>query len=523
MTRDLSLQPSFTTLSIFAEQVIVSASTDSGNEQPSLGRRAARGVATTGISQACKILLGFGTTVIVARLLAPGDFGVIAMVAPFTGFLQLFQNLGLSQATIQARELTSEQSNAMFWINIAAAVCVAVVMVALAPFVGMFYDDVRPAYIIAASGLTVLVAGLKLQHQALLNRDMRFADLSVNEVAAAVTTSLVTIVAAILLNNYWALWLGMLLGGLMSTIMMWRASRWRPRLGVHLGGTRELIHVGANVTGFDIANFFARNVDNVIIARAFGGYTAGLYDRSYKLMLFPLQNINWPLARVVLPTLTRLRDQPEQFAKAFLTVVRGLSIVAVPGVLAAAICSEDLIEVLLGPRWAEAAPIFFWLSLAGVVQPVASATGWLFISTGRSRQMVRWGLFSSTVTVLSFFAGLPWGAPGVAAAYFVGQLVLAPILFRYVTASTPVCALSLYGVLLPTLAGGAITWACTELIRDSLPSIAFVALTFVGTYALAFLAHCVPREGREALGRMLQLGRSALPARRSAAAESGGG
>jgi len=501
----------------------VSAVTGSSEEQPSLARRAARGVAITGVSQGCKILLGFGTTVIVARLLTPGDFGVLAMVAPVTGFLQLFQNLGLSQATIQARDLTSEQSNAMFWINVAAAVCVAVLMVALAPLVGMFYDDVRPAYIMAATALTVLVAGFKLQHQALLNREMRFANLSLNEVAAAVTTSLATIFAALLLNSYWALWLGTLLGGLMSTAMMWRASRWRPRLGVRLGGTRELIGIGANVTGFDVANFCARNADNVIIARAFGGYSAGLYDRSYKLMLFPLQNINWPLARVVLPTLRRLQDQPEQFAKAFLTVIRGLSIAAVPGVLAAAICSGELIEILLGPNWAEAAPIFFWLSLAGVIQPVVSATGWLFISTGRTRQMAKWGLFASTVTVLSFFAGLPWGTQGVAAAYFIGQLFLAPILFRYVTASTPVSARSIYGVLLPTLIGGAITWACTRLIGDALPTIAFVAFTFVGTYSLSLLAHCLTREGREALGRILQLGRAALPARWSAAATVGKG
>jgi PST family polysaccharide transporter len=382
----------------------------------------------------------------------------------------------------------------------------------------MFYNDVRPAYITAATALTVLVAGFKLQHQALLNRDMRFANLSLNEVAAAVTTSLVTILAAMLLNSCWALWLGTLLGGLMSTMMMWRASRWRPRLGVHFGGTRELIHVGANVSGFNIANFFARNADNVIVAKAFGGDAAGLYDRSYKLMLFPLQNITWPLARVVLPTLTRPRDRPEQFANAFLTVVRALSLVAVPGVLAAAICSGPLIEVLLGPSWAEAAPIFFWLSLAGVIQPVTSATGWLFNSTGRTRQMAKWGLFASIVTVPSFFGGLPWGTPGVAAGYFIGQLLLTPLLFRYATISTPVSTLSLYGVLLPSLMGGAITWAFTLLIDDSLPAIPFVAFTFVATYGVSLLAHCVTREGREALGRMLQLGRAALPARKSAAA-----
>jgi PST family polysaccharide transporter len=496
----------------------VSTATDPDKPGKALGRKAARGAAITGISQGCKMVLAFGTTIIVARLLTPSDFGVIAMVAPIAGFLQLFQNLGLSQATVQARELSSEHSNALFWINVAAAACVALLMVAIAPLVGVFYEDIRPAHIIAATGLTVLVAGFKLQHQALLNRHMRFGSLSLNEVAAAVTTSLATITAAVVLDSYWALWFGAFMGQVMSTAMMWRASGWRPRLGVNLSGTRELINVGANVTGFDIANFFARNADNIIVAKAFGVTSAGLYERSYKLMLFPLQNINWPLARVVLPTLRRLQDLPELFAMAYLTVIRALTVAAMPGILAAAICSDDLIAVLLGPRWAEAAPIFFWLSLAGVIQPVSSATGWLFLATGRSRQMAKWGLFASSVTVLSFFAGLPWGPEGVAAAYFISQLLLLPFQFKYSTASTPVSARSLYATMLPTLVAGAITATCAHFLEGELSTIGFVAFTFVATYGLSFLAQCSTRGGREAIGRLLQLGRSALPARASRSA-----
>ena len=478
-----------------------------------LGRRAARGAAITGVSQACKMVLAFGTTIVVARILAPADFGVMAMVAPISGFLQLFQNLGLSQATVQARELSYEQSNAMFWINVAAAACVALLMVAIAPLVGVFYDDPRPAYIIAAMGLTVMVAGFKLQHQALLNRHMRFGNLSMNEVAAAVTTSIASIGAALALNSYWALWFGAFMGQVMSTTMMWRASGWRPRMGFNFAGTRSLIHMGANVTGFDVANFFARNADNMIVAKAFGVTSAGLYERSYKLMLFPLQNINWPLARVVLPTLRRLRDQPERYSIAFLTVIRALSIAAVPGVVAAAICSEEVIAVLLGPKWSAAAPIFFWLSLAGVIQPVASATGWLYLTTGRSGQMAKWGLFSSTITVLSFFCGLPWGTAGVAAAYFISQLLLVPFQFAYSTKSTPVSARSLYAALLPTLLGGAVAAACAWFLEGQLSDIAFVAFTFVTVYAFAFLAHCCTRGGRDAVTRMLRVGLSAVPAR----------
>jgi PST family polysaccharide transporter len=489
--------------------------------RPEVGRLASKGAALTIASQLVKVVLTFVTTIVVARVLSADQYGVVAMVAPITAFLVLFQNLGLGQATLQAKELTFEQSNAMFWLNMAASAVVAATMLALSPGVWWFYGDPRPAYVMAASAVTVLLLGLRLQHSALLNREMSFGALTRNEMIAAGATAAGTIGLAFLLESYWALWGGALIGAAASTAGIWRASKFRPRLGLRLAGVRDLVKIGADFTGFDIVNFFSRNADNVLIARVWGSGAVGLYDRSYKLMLLPLQNFNWPLGRVVVPSLIRLRDDATRYRAAYLRVIRAISLATVPGIAAAAIASREVITVLLGSRWEAAAPIFFWLSLAGVTQPLTSATGWLFMTSGRSRAMLYWGAFSSTVMVISFVVGIGNGPVGVARAYFVGQASMIPALIFVVTRSTPVSMASLYAVMLPTPLAGVAAWMMVSQWRGTLGDIPFLAVTVVACYALAIVAQGVTRDGRATLVTIVSHGWSMIPKCRKKTAQHG--
>ncbi len=483
-----------------------------------IGRKATRGMASTGLAQIVKVFTTMATTIVVARILSPSDYGVAAMVAPLMGLIMTFQNLGFTQAVVQARELGSEQSNALFWLSVAISIVAALVMVALAPLAGSFYGDARAGYVTAATGLTILVTGFKLQHQALLNREMRFHALSVNDIVVAIVTFVLTALAALILKNYWAIWLGTLLNAVISTAMMWRAYPWRPRLGASFAGVRKLVVFGANLTGFNLVNFFARNLDNVIIAKAEGADAVGLYDRSYKLMLFPLQNINQPLSRVMLPVLSRVRDEPARYRRVYEMALRALALVSMPGILAAAICSEQLVPFLLGERWAGASPIFFWLSLTAIVQCVPNTTGWLYITSGNTRNMMYWGMFSSTISIVSFVIGVRWGAVGVACAYFIGQLLTLPLLYHYATRGTPVSQRFMYLVQLPSLVGGLFAWGVVELVRETaagrgLPTIWLLMLAVTASYIGAVAAQACTSGGRQAMLEMLRLAANLLPDR----------
>jgi len=475
-----------------------------------LGQVAGRGVVLLGMSQAAQVACTMLSTIIVARLLSPSDYGVIAMTAPIAGFILIFQNLGLNQAVVQSKTITAEQTNALFWYNMAASAAIGAVFIALSPLVGWFYDDNRPTGVMAAYAVSVLISGSMLQHTALMNREMRYGALSLVSITNAVSTTIFTVALAFLWKSYWALFVGSLCGVTVSCAAAWYMNPWRPTLTINTRNTRGLLSVGMNVSAFNLLNFLSRNADNVMIAKFWGAQQLGLYDRSYKLMMLPLQNINSPLSRVMLPSLSRVSDDPARYRRVYTSAIRALSLFSIPGVIVGAICSYEVVTLLLGNSWAGAADIFFWLSLAAIAQPIGNATGWLFISSGRSSSMMKWGLVAAPMTLISFAAGLPWGATGVAAAYFISQGVRLPILFVWCTRSTPVRASDLYLSFVPGLVGGGLSYAVAIVIRGTVPNLALVTIITVCCYSFSIAVQALTPGGRRELRDLFGLVRGAL-------------
>lgn len=476
----------------------------------STGQKAANSAIYVGMSQATKLVLTTLSTIVVSRILTPSDYGVIAMAAPITAFILLFQDLGLSQATIQAKEVTSEQSNSLFWINVSASTALTIVLVAISPLVGLFYGDIRAGYITAASAINILIAGSALQHSALLNRDMRFGSIAMVDIANVSVTFFVTTAAAIVLKSYWAIWLGTLCGTIAAATLLWRSSGWRPGWRPSYKGAGAMARFGGNVTGFNLVNFVSRSADNVLIAKFAGAAQLGLYDRSYKLMMLPLSNISQPLARVMLPTLRRVRDDDAAYRRAFLTAVRALMIATIPGIAVTIATSDKLVPFLLGNKWAAASPIFFWLSLTGLVQPLSNATGWLFISSGRAHEQLRWGLFSAVVTIAGFIIGLPYGATGVAASLFITATARVPILYWYSVKGTSVRSGDLYRSMAEPIVGAVISVALITVMSDLLPVGPLLIAGLILSYSLTVALCLVTKDGRMLLGTLKRLVTTAL-------------
>ena len=471
-----------------------------------MGALAAGGAVFTGLSQATRLFLTILSTIIVSRILAPDDYGVIAMVAPVTAFILTIQDLGLSQATIQAQQVDHRSLSSLFWLNLAASTLLAALVVLSAPVVGWFYGDVRPAYVTAASGATVFIIGCTIQHTALLNRSMRFASIAIADIVSAIVSFIATLTAALLFKSYWALWLGSFLGTVVWASLIWFNEKWRPAAVFNFQLIKKMVSFGGDVTGMNLLTFLSRNLDNVLVAKAAGTAQLGLYDRAYKLMMLPLQNINSPLARVMLPVLGRLRSEPERYRRSFLGAARTVVLLTTPGIIVSAATSDRLIPFLLGERWASAAPIYFWLSLAGLVQPVSSIVGWLFISSGQTRTMLRCGVSSAVLTILGFVVGLHWGAVGVAASLLITTAMRLPYLFHYCTIDTSVSRTDLYGLLLEPAIGGAISWVIIGQISPLLPVAPLLCISLVLAYGITLLVYSLTKGGRELLTKLWGLG-----------------
>ena len=492
----------------------VESSAESGARIGSMRAKASSGALWVGLGQAAKTLGSILSAIFVARILTPNDYGVIAMAAPVFSFLLLFQDLGFYQSLIQRRDLDSRQVNGIFWITISVSVCIALVLVAISPLVSFFYHDARPAMVTAATAGIVIVTSVSLQHAALLAREMRFKTIGAIDCIYALTTLIATLAAAIAFKNFWAITVGGLVGAMAQTAALWVWCRWRPSQPSY-SGSKELMRFGAGVTGFNLVNFLVRNLDNILIAKFVGGHALGLYDQSYKLMMAPMQAVSGPLSRVMMPILSRLQGEPARYRSAFLMALRLLLLALTPGLAVAAALSTEIVPLVLGEKWREAGPIFFWLSLTGLVQPVANATGWLFLSSGRTQSMFWWGVLSALVTAVGFLFGLRWGAAGVAAGLFWTALGRIPLLFPWCVAGTSLKVLDLYRLLVePTLTVLA-AFAFGNLLFDALPIMLNVVFSTLLSYIVCLGLNLCGSDGRRAvLGALDAISNVAAPVRR---------
>lgn len=416
-------------------------------------QRTVRGGAVTVAYQVGKQALGIAETAILARLITPADSGLIAMVVVVTGFIALFNDLGLSAATVQRDTLSQRQVSTLFWINIAMGALLGLITALAAPALAWFYAEPRLLPVTVAIAFGFVFGGLTVQHRALLKRQMRFGALVRIDMAATVVGMACAIVAAALLPpalRYWALALELLVQGPVQIAGLWLACRWRPGPPARRGGVRPLLVFGGNLTGYRIVNYFARNLDNLLIGRLFGPAALGLYGKAYGLLLLPLRRVTDPFSTVAVPALSRLTDAPARYREFYLRLSSLVCLLTMPLVALLIGASDWVVAVVLGPDWAGVSPLFALLGVSGLVEPLSVTTGWLFVSQGRTAEQLRWGFISTALLVSAIVAGLPWGPAGVAASYGVtGLLLRTPLLFWFVGRRGPVRAADLYRSLAP--------------------------------------------------------------------------
>ena len=469
----------------------------------SVGGSAARSVAVLGASQAVKIVTQFASVILLSRLLSPEDFGVVASIAPVIAFIGIFQDFGMQQAIVQRPTVSNADLTSIFWITLMIGGALTAVMMALSPAAVWFYDDERLFWVTIAAAAPLLVYSLLIVPNALLNRRGKFAVLAMNDVIVSAVGLGTALIAALAGLRYWALVLSTIVTVLASAVWMFWQARWSPGRPARVWPDRSMLHFGKNLTGFTMVNYFARNVDNMLIGHAWGGIELGYYDRAYKLLLLPLQNIGMPVARVMIPLLCRIESDKPRLRRTYLRAATQVALVTVPGMAAIVATAPEVIHLVFGERWMAVVPIFFWLGLAGLIQPLTNTTGWIFICQARTQSLFRLGAWSAATTIMSFLVGLHWGAVGVAAAYTLTEYVVRlPLNYWWIGRVGPVTATDLFGIQAPLLAAAFFTWLMAHSLHVVTPDLNGPVLIFT-TIAIAYIvsaaAACVVETGRGAI------------------------
>ena len=464
-----------------------------------LKRHTISGGLFTGSAQVAKFLLYLGSTVVLARLLTPRDFGLVAMVTAVTGFLTILRHAGLATPTMQCEHITQAQVSNLFWVNLAVSGMCTLIAAALAPVLAWFYHDSRLVAITLALSMTFLIGGFRVQHLALLRRQLRFKALAIIDVGSMALGVAVAIIMALMRFGYWSLVGLSLATELGSFILTGSISRWRPQWPSRRSGVGPLLSFGASVAASSFIGYLSSSVDSVLIGWRYGANSVGLYSRAVALLARPIEQLMYPISSVFVPALARLQSNPARYRRAFLLTYEAIAVVTFFCTSIIFALAHPLTLVLLGRKWERTADIFACFTIVALIRPLVMGAYWLLTTQARGRSMIITTSILSISSIVSFIAGLPFGPTGVAIAFSISGLIIRlPVIYYTCGRTGPVRTADLWGIFLRHLPLWIFVFVATYVTRivvsHEIPLIQLFICMPVGLLAGAAFIWSVPAE-----------------------------
>ena len=451
--------------------------------------KSVRGGAMTMATQAISITIQITSTVVLSRLLTPNDYGIMAMVFAVTGFAGLFRDLGLSSAAIQKQDLTPALQSNLFWVNVGMGALLTTLVAACSPIVAWFYDKSELTLVTLALSINFILGSLGTQHGALLVRNMQFGRQTVTNISGALVTLVVTVALALQNWSYWSLVWGNLSGGIITTILLAILSPFRPGLPSKGTGISTMLKFGANVTAFEIINYFQRNLDNILIGRFWGTGALGVYSRAYSLLMLPINSIRNPITAVAFPAMSKLQSAPIAYRSYYIGITALLALTGMPLTAFLFLYSKSLICIALGPNWESCSQIFSVLALAAFIQPTLSLIGIVSLSRGNASRYFWLGTLHALVVCIGFLIGLRWGSLGIAISYTISNYITAIPLLYWTFKDTPISILDYFSAVAPASLA-AIGTATLIYIIPSLPSMHSLIITLLINAFIFSVIYC---------------------------------
>ncbi|RFB04497.1 lipopolysaccharide biosynthesis protein [Parvularcula marina] len=455
------------------------------------GTLAARGGAIATASHLTFTLIQIAQLALFSRLLTPADFGIVAMAMTLTGFIRLFADMGLPNATVQRDDLDQNMVSGLFYINAGVGLGLMLFCCALAPLAAMIFDEPRVLAVIIALSVILPLNALRNQHQALLRRQLRFLPLTVIQVSTALLGLGVGASVALLTDwGYWAIVWSLVSAAVWELVLFWLLCHWRPGKVHSWTPIRPAISFGLHIVFSNLFGWIWKQSDNGLIGWRWGAVELGLYARAYSLLLLPLMIIGGPLASAFIPALSRLQAKAAEWDHLFHRIARATFIFAgLMGVVLYA-NAEYLTVLALGEGFVRSGDIFKVLALSIFPAAAWEISRFVFLSLGRGDVMLKYTMAAGPLHLIAFLIGLPHGAIGVAwGLTIVSWVLLVPILYVAAHAGGRSVKPFISSVLPAILAYGVTSTAglfVIEPMTDLLPPFAGLILSGLGLTATYF-------------------------------------
>lgn len=375
------------------------------------------------LSQAARVVSQLVSMTVLARLLAPEAYGLMALAAIVTNLAYLFRDMGTAAAVIQAKTVSPEMASTVHWTNAGLGLLIGILIAAGAPLMAQAFHEIELANVLYLLALVFPMTGLSVLHQALLERESKFSIVASAEVVAALAGLAVALLMAWRGAGVFSLVFQIIVATLVSTTMIVLRSTFRPGRHWSAREFKSIAGFSGNLSLFNVVLYFSRNADSMVIGRMLGTAALGVYSMAYRVMLFPLQNMTFVVSRVLYPIMSRKQDAVADVASLYLKAVGFIAFLTAPLMAGLFALREPFVDLMLGGKWHASAVILAWLAPVGFIQSLVSTTGTVLMARGQTGLMLRLGLLGAALQVAAFVVGARWGIEGVAAAYLAANIL----------------------------------------------------------------------------------------------------
>jgi O-antigen/teichoic acid export membrane protein len=398
----------------------------------SLRERTLHGIAWSLVGRIGTQLLQYGVSILMAHMLSPADFGRVGMVLVFTGFASIFIDFGIGAALLERRELTDEQLDAAFSSTLAVGLAMTAVFFAVAPWVSAFYGRPELTNITRVSALGFTLSAVGIVPRVVFQRRMEVKRLAGVDFTGGALACLTGAVLTVSGAGIWAI-VGMTLtgSGMNSAIALARCG-WRPKRLFHFAPARPLVRMSLHLLAFNVINYWARTLDNLLVGKRLGEAQLGYYTRAYSLMLLPLSQITGVISTGALPAMAQAAQDRPRVLRGYLDAMRMIAFVTFPTMTGLVLVAEPFVRSIYGDKWVPTIPILRILAVVGILQSLTNPTGWIYVTQGRTDRLARWGLGACSAIIAALAFGAWLGSTfTVACAYLIVNLILTPVAIAY--------------------------------------------------------------------------------------------
>lgn len=424
-----------------------------GIKDSNLTRSTAFGVMWNGISQILSQVFQLAVIIILARLLFPQDFGIVGMAAIFTGFISRFNELGLSAAIIQRKNIDELHLSTSFWTSLGTGIILCILTVIVSPYIAEYFEEELVEPILIISSISFIFGALTVIPRTIFTKSLDFKKIAIIEILATVISGIIAISLALSNFGVWSLVIGNISITLIQALLFLQMNEWRPSYKFSIPHFKELFAFGGHVMGSGVMNYIDTNIDYLVVGKMIGATALGYYTLAYNLITFPLYKISTIITRVTFPAFSKIQDDNINLKIGYLKVVRYISMITFPMLAGMFVVAPEFIMVVYGSKWQPMILTLQILCLAGALKSIGTTVGTILLSKGRADIQFKWNFFTMIVMTIAVLIGVKYGIEGVAAMVTISTLSLFFIIQKI---TNNLINLSMYNylkVIYPSMAG----------------------------------------------------------------------